>query len=133
MRKIYTTDLSDAEWVCLKNHLPVSKLAGKMPPLTPCERSSTQSSSTSSKAAVPGGFCLATSHRGRRSSTIYFRKFRLSGLWVLALKALRAAERKRNGKDPNPSAAIVDSQSVKTTQIVGRSARPGSSQKRLRR
>ena len=34
----------------------------------------------------------------------------------MVLKALRAAERKRNGKDPNPSAAIVDSQSVKTTE-----------------
>src|SRR5215212_7118239 len=30
MRKIYTTDLSDAEWACLKNHLPASKLPGKM-------------------------------------------------------------------------------------------------------
>jgi putative transposase len=46
----------------------------------------------------------------------HFRKFRLSGLWFLILKALRAAEWKRNSKDPNPSAAIVDSQSVKTTE-----------------
>jgi putative transposase len=29
---------------------------------------------------------------------------------------LRAVERKRNGKDPNPSAAIMDSQSAKTTE-----------------
>ncbi len=35
----------------------------------------------------------------------------------MVLKALRAAERKRNGKDPNPSAAIVDSQSIKTTEV----------------
>ena len=34
----------------------------------------------------------------------------------MVLKALRAAERKRTGKDPDPSAAIVDSQSVKTTE-----------------
>jgi putative transposase len=46
----------------------------------------------------------------------HFRKFRLSGLWFLILKALRAAEWKRNSKDPNPSTAIVDSQSVKTTE-----------------
>lgn len=45
-----------------------------------------------------------------------FRKFRLSGLWFLILKALRATERKRTGKDPNFSAAIMDSQSVKTTE-----------------
>jgi transposase len=30
MRKTYTTDLSDAEWACLTNHLPASKLPGKM-------------------------------------------------------------------------------------------------------
>jgi hypothetical protein len=30
MRKTYTTDLSDAEWACLKDHLPASKLPGKM-------------------------------------------------------------------------------------------------------
>ena len=51
-------------------------------------------------------------------STVYyhFRRFRLRGLWSLLLKALRAAERKRVGKDPQPSAAIIDSQSVKTVE-----------------
>jgi len=51
-------------------------------------------------------------------STVYyhFRRFRLSGLWFLILKALRPAERKRVGKDPQPTAAIMDSQSVKTTE-----------------
>jgi putative transposase len=35
------------------------------------------------------------------SSVYYhFRRFRLSGLWFLILKVLRAAERKRVGKDP---------------------------------
>jgi hypothetical protein len=47
---------------------------------------------------------------------VRFQKFRLSGLWFLVLKALRAAERKRNGKDSNRSAAIADSQSIKTTE-----------------
>ncbi len=30
MRKIYSTDLSDGEWACLKTHLPASKLPGTM-------------------------------------------------------------------------------------------------------
>jgi putative transposase len=46
----------------------------------------------------------------------HFRRFRLSGLWHRVFTILRALERKRNGKDPNPSAAIVDSQSVKTVE-----------------
>ncbi len=37
-------------------------------------------------------------------------------MWSLILKALHAAERKRVGKDPQPTAAIMDSQSVKTTE-----------------
>jgi putative transposase len=51
-------------------------------------------------------------------STVYyhFRRFRLSGSWSLILKALCAAERKRVGKDPQPTAAIMDSQSVKTIE-----------------
>ncbi len=53
-------------------------------------------------------------------STVYyhFRRFRLSGVWYLIFVTLRSAERERErvGKDPDPSAAIVDSQSVKTTE-----------------
>jgi putative transposase len=37
-------------------------------------------------------------------------------LWSFILKALHAAERKRVGKDPQPTAAIIDSQSVKTVE-----------------
>jgi putative transposase len=44
-------------------------------------------------------------------------------LWHLILKELHAAERKRAGKDPQPTAAIIDSQSVKTTE---ESAHPSS-------
>ena len=46
----------------------------------------------------------------------FFRRFRLSGLWHLILKVLRAAERNRAGKDPQPTATILDSQSVKTVE-----------------
>jgi transposase len=37
MRRIYSTDLSEEEWTCLKNHLPVSKLPGKMRTHALCE------------------------------------------------------------------------------------------------
>src|ERR671920_2523274 len=50
--------------------------------------------------------------------TVYyhFRTFRLSGLWHQAFAILRAAERKRVGKNPDTSVAIADSQSMKTTE-----------------
>jgi putative transposase len=51
------------------------------------------------------------------SSVYYhFRKLRLSRAWGLLYKALRNAERKGVGKNPDASAAIMDSQSVKTTE-----------------
>ena len=51
------------------------------------------------------------------SSVYYhFRKLRLSGAWALLYRALCNAERKRVGKNPDASAAIMDSQSVKTTE-----------------
>jgi hypothetical protein len=52
-------------------------------------------------------------------STVYYhfrRRFRLDGLWHLLLRALRAADRKRMGRNPEPSAAIVDPQSVNTVE-----------------
>ena len=54
--------------------------------------------------------------------TVYyhFRRWHLRGDWHGLFTALRVAERRRVGKDPHPSAAIMDAQSVKT---VGESAR----------
>ena len=40
----------------------------------------------------------------------------MSGLWFLILKVVRATERKRVGKDSQPTAAVMDSQSVKTVE-----------------
>jgi putative transposase len=42
------------------------------------------------------------------------------GLWTHLWRELRAAERRRVGKDPDPSAAIMDAQSVKTVEESAR-------------
>jgi putative transposase len=46
----------------------------------------------------------------------HFRRFRLQGKWHLLYAALHRAERERVGRHPDPSAAILDSQSVKTVE-----------------
>ncbi|MGI9048981.1 MAG: transposase [Rubrobacteraceae bacterium] len=49
----------------------------------------------------------------------YFRKWRIDGTWERINRALRELLRVRSNRDPQPSAAIVDSQSVKTTGVGG--------------
>jgi putative transposase len=53
--------------------------------------------------------------------TVYdwFRKWRIDGTWERLNTQLREHLRWRLGRDPNPSAAIVDSQSVRTTGVGG--------------
>jgi putative transposase len=113
MRKPYPTDVSDAQWSHLRSYLPTPNAQGR--PRT-----------HSLRVVLDAIFYVVKSgchwrllpHDFPPWSTVYyhFRRFRLSGLWSLILKALRAAERKRVGKDPQPTAAIMDSQSVKTTE-----------------
>ena len=50
----------------------------------------------------------------------HFRRWHLRGDWHGLFKALRVAERRRVGKDPHPSAAIMDAQSVKTVEESAR-------------
>ncbi len=45
----------------------------------------------------------------------HFRQWQRRGKWFKAHEALRKATRKKAGRHPDPSAAVLDSQSVKTT------------------
>lgn len=49
----------------------------------------------------------------------YFRLWRLNGVWERIHDSLREMVRVKEGREPKPSAAIIDSQSVKTTQKCG--------------
>jgi putative transposase len=113
MRKPYPTDVSDAQWSHLRSYLPTPNAQGR--PRTHSLRVVLDAIFYVVKSGCHWRFLP---HDFPPWSTVYyhFRRFRLSGLWSLILKALRAAERKRVGKDPQPTAAIMDSQSVKTTE-----------------
>lgn len=50
----------------------------------------------------------------------HFRRLRLKGTWFRLLTTLRETERERQGRNAQPSAAIIDAQSVKTVEESAR-------------
>src|SRR5215213_4058894 len=105
MRKTYPTDLSDAQWTRLQSYLPI--LRAERRPRTHSLRDVLDAIFYVLKS---GCHWRLLPHDFPPWSTVYyhFRRFRSSGLWSLILKALHAAERKRAGKDPQPTAAILE-------------------------
>jgi len=115
-RQGYPTDLTDGEWALLEPHLP---------PASPRGRPRVHSYRVILNAIfylVRGGCAWRLLPRDLppwRTVYHYFRSWRDDGTWEQLNTALREQLRVRQGRAAQPSAGIVDSQSVKTTGVGG--------------
>jgi putative transposase len=116
IRRAYQTDLSDAEWECIEPHLPIPRAPGR-PRVHPLR----EILDAIFYVVRSGCAWRLVPHEFPPWQTVYhyFRSWRLDGTWERMHTALRKRVRVRLERDPQPSAATVDSQSVKTTGVGG--------------
>jgi putative transposase len=113
----YPSDLSDQEWEIIEPFIPI--------PQTNRGRKRTHSYREILNAIfyldLSGCSWRMLPHDFPHWKTVYsyFRDWRHDGIWEHMNAELRTELRVANGREPEPSAAIIDSQSVKTTETPG--------------
>lgn len=115
-RKPYRTDLTDEQWKILE-------------PLIPVHQPGPQPRKYTYREILNGIFYVnRTGCQWRNlphdfppweSAYGYFYRWRKDGTWRKINDALRPQVRQQEGRNPEPTAAIIDSQSAKTTEMGG--------------
>ena len=115
-RSSYPTDLTDEQWKLVKGLIPAAMPGGRA-------RSVDMREVVNAILYLCRNGCTWRSlpHGFPPWGTVwyYFRRFRNDGTWKSIHDALRDKVRKKAGKKRCPSAAVIDSQSVKTTEKRG--------------
>lgn len=118
-RERYPTDLTDAQWARIEPLVPKPKPGGR--PATVERREIVNAIFYHVRN---GGVWRSLPHDLPKWPTVYdyFRQWRDDGTWQRLHDAVRDDTRRAAGRDPSPSAAILDAQSVKTAEKGGSAA-----------
>ena len=115
-RQAYDTDLTDAEWNRLEPLVPAPKPGGRPPKHT--------------RREIVNGICYAIRSGGAwkllphdlppwRTVYHYFWSWRRQGIWERIHDTVRQWVRQAAGREGQPSGAVLDSQSVRTSEQGG--------------
>src|SRR5437868_169214 len=114
-RPAYPSDLTDAQWALLAPLLRESPREGPGRPAAVDLREIVNALLYIKQTGCPWRY-LPHEFPPRSTVHYYFEKWTADGTWEAVLRQVREPARRRAGREPQPTAAIVDSQTVKTAE-----------------